>query len=79
MSPSSTAATWHSLVHQAWFIWLGSKLSSHDRALRIVASDYLNSPSSRIRASCFGLRRPKGTGSDDSLLQKIRNQVKLAP
>src|ERR1700722_6711101 len=39
MSPSSTAAIRYSLVHQAWFIWLGSKLSSHDRARRIVASD----------------------------------------
>jgi hypothetical protein len=25
------------------------------------------------------LRRPKGNGSDDNMLQKIRNQVKLAP
>ena len=29
--------------------------------------------------AAFGLRRPKGNGSDDNLLQKIRNQVRLAP
>src|SRR5277367_4617599 len=29
--------------------------------------------------AAFGLRRPKGNGSDDNLLQKIRNWVKLAP
>src|ERR1700722_16995012 len=32
MRPSSTPARRCLLVHQAWFIWLGSKFSSHDRA-----------------------------------------------
>jgi hypothetical protein len=31
-----------------------------------------------LEPSPFGLMRPKGDGSDDNLLQKIRNQVKLA-
>jgi hypothetical protein len=31
-----------------------------------------------VRASCFWIERPKGNGSDNNLLQKIRNQVKHA-
>jgi len=27
----------------------------------------------------FGLKRPKGNGSDDNMLQKLRNRVKLGP
>jgi hypothetical protein len=32
----------------------------------------------KLERGAFGLMRPKGDGSDDNLLQKIRNQVKLA-
>jgi hypothetical protein len=31
-----------------------------------------------VRATCFWIERPKGNGSDNNLLQKIRNQVKHA-
>jgi hypothetical protein len=32
-----------------------------------------------LQRVAIGLRRLKGNGADDNLLQKIRNQVKLAP
>jgi hypothetical protein len=42
---------------------------------------YLRDPlhHSTLERAAFGLGRAKGSGSDDNLLQKIRNLVKLAP
>jgi hypothetical protein len=33
----------------------------------------------RLERAAFGLRRLKGNGSDDNLLQKIRNKIKFGP
>jgi hypothetical protein len=53
----------------------------YDRRIRRQHARLTNATSRALvlERVAFGLRRPKGNGSDDNFLRKIRNQVKLAP